>query len=144
LPDPGPIGIQVHISVQDEFLNLVLGQVGPEAPLADGLLHVPATDGPGLLPRRPDLGLAQDVPEKSHLQSQLLLPPRQFHAVFQQAGQPGLVHGPQPIVLDHPGGERSILDNLLLVPVHPVVKMGLDLEQLLELLVIGIKQMIIL
>ena len=66
--------------------------------------------------------------------------PLAYGGVVDQAGNGGLVEGPQVIMLASGGDERGVLRHVLWGAVHEDVEFGLDLEVPVEFLVERLKQ----
>ncbi len=90
----------------------------------------------------PVVGLADDVGHVGEAGGQLALVLHQPAGVLHHLGHAGQVEGAQALLLAAGADEAGDLDRVLVVPVHLAGKVGPHLEQLLELVVVGVEQVV--
>ena len=136
LADDGPLRVDEDGPFLDHLLDLVLDQADPLEPLGDGLLDVLAPDGRPSGLAGPVARFADDVGDDVEAGRQLPLAAGDAGRVLDQGRRcPSLSKRQQAVLVADLLDEPDVVREGLLVLGHLRIELGLDLEDLLEVLV---------
>ena len=124
------------------FLDPVLEAACSIDPVLNGLDDVVPADPLAPFLACPVVTLLEDIQDTPGTNGQLLPVFRHPGAVFDDPGHRLPLEGSQACCLDLAGDETGVESFALLVPIHPVIEVRLDLEELGEIGIVGSQEIV--
>ena len=141
-PTAHALRLHADRAVGDHFAEAAGGQVGPAFRAAHGFAHVRALDELLVLFSRDEGRLAGDVGEPAEAGGQLAVPGGDPRAVLDQRHHAGTVDRQQLFVAHDSRQHAGVLLDALRVASDSGVEIRQDLEQLREIVVVGVEQVV--